>query len=146
MSPGGPTPERRSKVEKDDQCRPPGLGVGGRARRFQGNRILDPGGATPPGTARLERKVTTSSSQLKLRAARSTFDSMTIELSGNVEEQLRDFAAQQGRDVTTLVEDAVLQYLEAADITDLEPSDVAEAQAALLGEIPDVPVWKADEV
>jgi predicted transcriptional regulator len=71
---------------------------------------------------------------------------VSIELSGSVEEQLRNLAARQGRDVAALVEDAVRQYLEAAAITDLEPSEVAEAQAALLGELPGVPAWKADEV
>ncbi len=70
---------------------------------------------------------------------------MSIELSGNVEVQLRNLAARQGRDVTALVEDAIRQYLEAAAITDIEPSDVADAQAALLGELPDLSAWKADE-
>jgi predicted transcriptional regulator len=81
---------------------------------------------------------------LKLQAARSTFEGVSIELSRSVEEQLRNLAARQGRDISALVEDAVRQYLEAAAITDVEPSEVAEAQAALLGELPDVPVWKAD--
>ena len=62
-----------------------------------------------------------------------------------VEEQLRNLAAKQGRDVRTLVEEAVRQYLESAAITDLEPTQVAEAQAALLGELPDVSNWKADD-
>ena len=35
----------------------------------------------------------------------------------------------------TLVEEAVREYLESAAITDLEPTQVAEAQAALLGEL-----------
>jgi hypothetical protein len=47
--------------------------------------------------------------------------------------------------MSALVEDAVRRYLEAAAITDVEPSEVAEAQAALLRELPDVPVWKADK-
>jgi predicted DNA-binding protein len=38
----------------------------------------------------------------------------------SVEEQLRNLAAKQGRDVRTLVEEAVRQYLESAAITDLE--------------------------
>jgi hypothetical protein len=37
----------------------------------------------------------------------------------------------------------LLQYLEATAITDLDASDVAEAQAALLGELPHMPDWKA---
>jgi predicted DNA-binding protein len=83
--------------------------------------------------------------RLKRAAARSRFDRVSIELPGTVEEQLRNLAARQGRDVAALVEDAVRQYLEAAAITDLEASEVAEAQAALLGELPGLPAWKADE-
>lgn len=70
---------------------------------------------------------------------------MSIELPGSVEEQLRTLAARQGRDVRALVEEAIRQYLEAAAITDLDANDVAEAQAALLGELPQVPDWKAGD-
>ena len=70
---------------------------------------------------------------------------MSIELSSSVEEQLRNLAAKQGRDVCTLVEEALRQYLEFAAITDLEPTQAAEAQAALLSELPDVSDWKADD-
>lgn len=66
---------------------------------------------------------------------------MTIELAGGVEEQLRDLASRQGRDVGTLVEEAVREYLEAAAITDLDPAEVAETQVALLAELRDVPEW-----
>jgi len=58
---------------------------------------------------------------------------MTIELTGSVEEQLRDLAKKQGRDVSVLVEEAVQAYLDAAAITDLDSSEVAETQVALLG-------------
>ena len=67
---------------------------------------------------------------------------MSIELTENVEEQLRNLAAKQGRDVRALVEEALRQYLESAAITDLEPTQIAEAQAALLGELPDISDWK----
>ncbi|MCM3900165.1 MAG: ribbon-helix-helix protein, CopG family [Pyrinomonadaceae bacterium] len=70
---------------------------------------------------------------------------MSIELPRSVEEQLRNLAAKQGRDVRTLVEEAVRQYLESAAITDLDATQVAETQAALLGELPDVSDWKADD-
>ena len=70
---------------------------------------------------------------------------VSIELPGSVEEQLRNLAARQGRDVRALVEDAIRQYLEAAAISDLGADDVAEAQAALLGELPHVPDWKAGD-
>ena len=68
---------------------------------------------------------------------------MTIELPGSVEEQLRNLAAQQGRDVHALVEEALRQYLASAALTDLDASQVADAQAALLGELPNLPGWKA---
>jgi predicted DNA-binding protein len=55
---------------------------------------------------------------------------MSIELPCSVEEQIRNLAAKQGRDVRTLVEEAVRQYLESAAITDLEPTQVAEAGQA----------------
>ena len=70
---------------------------------------------------------------------------MTIELPSTVEEQLRDLAARQGREMRTLVEEAIRQYLESAAITDLDASEVAEAQSALLGELPDVGHWKATD-
>jgi len=70
---------------------------------------------------------------------------MSIELPGSIEEQLRKLAAKQGRDVRTLVEEAVRQYLESAAITDLDAIQVAETQAALLGELPHVSDWKADD-
>jgi predicted transcriptional regulator len=70
---------------------------------------------------------------------------VSIELPGSVEEQLRNLAARQGRDVRALVEDAIRQYLEAAAISDLGADDVAEAQAALLGELPHVADWKAGD-
>ena len=70
---------------------------------------------------------------------------MSIELAAGIEEQLRSLAARQGRDVHTLVEEVVRQDLEAAAITDVDASEVAEAQTALLAELPDVAAWKAGE-
>ena len=70
---------------------------------------------------------------------------MSIELPGSIEEQLRKLAAKQGRDVRTLVEEAVRQYLESAAITDLDATQVAETQTKLLGELPHVSAWKADD-
>jgi len=60
---------------------------------------------------------------------------MTIELPGNMEEQLRNLAARKGRPPGALVEQAVREYLEAASITDLDPAAVAEAQVTLAAEI-----------
>ena len=70
---------------------------------------------------------------------------MSIELPGSVEKQLRNLAAKQGRDVCALVEEAIRQYLEAAAITDLDETQVAETQTKLLGELPHVTDWKADD-
>ena len=72
-------------------------------------------------------------------------DRVSIKLPGSVEEQLRSLAAKQGRDVRALVEEAIRQYLEAAAITDLDATRVAEAQVALLDELPPVSDWKADD-
>jgi predicted transcriptional regulator len=70
---------------------------------------------------------------------------VTLELPGSIEEQLRRLAAKQGRDVRALVEEALRQYLESAAITDLDATQVAGAQAALLGELPDISKWKTDD-
>ena len=69
---------------------------------------------------------------------------MDIEATGSVEEQLRALAAKQGRDVCLLVEEAVRQYLDAVAITDVDATDVAETQAALLEELPRFPPWRVE--
>ena len=68
---------------------------------------------------------------------------MSIELPIGVEEQLRGLAATQGRDVVELVEEAVRQYLEAVAITDVAADEVADAQTALIAELPKISDWKA---
>jgi predicted transcriptional regulator len=70
---------------------------------------------------------------------------VTIELPGNIEEQLRNLAAKQGRDVRAVVEEAVLQYLDSLAITDLDTTQVAETQQALIGELTGMSKWKADD-
>lgn len=67
---------------------------------------------------------------------------MTIELSGNVEKQLRNLAASQGREIGDIVEEAVLEYLEAAAITDVQADEIGESQMTMLGELRGVPGWK----
>ncbi len=67
---------------------------------------------------------------------------MSIELPVSVEDELRSFASKQGRDVRELAKEAVQQYLASAAITDLESSEVAETQAALLSELPSVVGWE----
>jgi len=70
---------------------------------------------------------------------------MSIELPSTVEEQLRDLAVRQGRDIDSLIQEAIREYLEAAAITDLEPAEVAQAQVALVGELQGIPEWKGGE-
>ena len=67
---------------------------------------------------------------------------MTIEFTGVVEEQLRDLALRQGRDMRVLVEEAVREYLEAEAITDVSAADVGESQITLAAELRGVPEWK----
>ena len=70
---------------------------------------------------------------------------MTVDLPSVVEEQLRDPAKRQNRDIAELIEDTVRQYLEAAAITDVDPNQVAETQAELLSELPPISKWEADD-
>jgi predicted transcriptional regulator len=70
---------------------------------------------------------------------------MTIDLPSVVEEQLRDLAKKQNRDIAELIEEAIRQYLEAAAITDLDPNQVAETQAKLLSELPPISKWEVDD-
>jgi predicted transcriptional regulator len=70
---------------------------------------------------------------------------VTIELPGNIEEELRSLAAKQGRDVRAVVEEAVRQYLESLAISDLDTIQVAETQTALIGELRGMSKWKADD-
>lgn len=68
---------------------------------------------------------------------------MTISLSGQLEDRLRDLANQQGRDLRAVVEDALRRYLEDAAITDLTPAEVAATQEQMLGEL-DVTPWSTE--
>ena len=70
---------------------------------------------------------------------------MAIDLPSVVEEQLRDLAKRQNRDIAELIEDAIQQYLEAAAITDVDPNQVAETQAKLLSELPPISKWEVDD-
>jgi len=68
---------------------------------------------------------------------------MSIELTGAEEAQLRELAAKTGRDVRMLAQEAIRQYVAYLAITDLDPGQVAEAQSALVTELPGIPDWKA---
>jgi predicted transcriptional regulator len=67
---------------------------------------------------------------------------MTVELSATVEEELRRLAVMQNRDISVLIEEAIRQYLESAAITDLDPADIGEAQARLIGELRGIDHWE----
>ncbi|HEX2573587.1 MAG TPA: ribbon-helix-helix protein, CopG family [Polyangia bacterium] len=67
---------------------------------------------------------------------------MTIELPSSLEAQLQDLASKEGRNVGTIVEEALRQYLESVAITDLESEQIAEAQIALASELPEISAWK----
>ncbi len=68
---------------------------------------------------------------------------MTISLSGQLEERLRDLANHQGRDLRAVVEDALRRYLEDAAITDLTRAEVAATQEQMLAEL-DVTPWSTE--
>lgn len=69
---------------------------------------------------------------------------MTIELPRVVEDELRDLAKKQNRDLTEIVEAAVRQYLDAVAITDIGPGDVAATQEKLLAELPTTGKWDSN--
>jgi len=68
---------------------------------------------------------------------------MSIDLPPAIENELRALAAQQGRNLPEVVEEAIRQYVEALSITDVDPAEVAQAQEALLKELPPDEDWKA---
>jgi predicted transcriptional regulator len=70
---------------------------------------------------------------------------VTIELPSQVEEVLRGLAATQGRDLRSVLQDAISQYLEAATIIDVDVEGVAMAQTKLIAELPGVSVWSAED-
>lgn len=48
---------------------------------------------------------------------------------------------KRGRDLDTLVEEAVRRYLEVAAITGVQPADVAATQEKLAGEVTNLTPW-----
>lgn len=70
---------------------------------------------------------------------------MTIELPRIVEDELRDLAKKQNRDLTEIVEAAVRQYLDGLAITDVGPGDVAATQQKLLAELPPISKWDSND-
>jgi len=70
---------------------------------------------------------------------------MTIELPATIEEQLKNLALKQGRDLGALVEEGLRQYIEFTAITDLDATDVGETQTALTSELEPLYDWKAGD-
>ena len=64
---------------------------------------------------------------------------MTIHLSRDIEEQLRQLAKARGLNVEALAQEAVRQYLVSCSITDVTAEDIVQAQAILT---PELPGWK----
>lgn len=71
---------------------------------------------------------------------------MRTDLGGAYEEQLRNLAAKQGREIGALLIEAVRKYLETATITDLTPEDVAQTQFALMRELGSLPAWEGGKL
>jgi len=65
---------------------------------------------------------------------------MHAELPPDLELRLRDLASAQGRDIGTLLEEALRHYLDAVAV-DLDASDLAQAQIQLLDEVALLPGW-----
>jgi predicted transcriptional regulator len=70
---------------------------------------------------------------------------MVIQVDDRIEQELRRLAGHQGRALADVVEAALRSYIDAEAITDVEPSDVAAAQMALLSELTDIAAPKAGE-
>ena len=70
---------------------------------------------------------------------------MIVELPLETEKQLQDLAAQQGRQVAVILEDALRRYIESLASSDLDSSAVGEGQMRLIPELPGLPAWNAVE-
>ena len=66
---------------------------------------------------------------------------MTIDVSEQLADRLRQLAREKGEDLNSLVDEALRRYLDDASITDLEPADVAATQENLAGELGSLPPW-----
>lgn len=66
---------------------------------------------------------------------------MTVDVLHGTAQQLLRLAEREGRDVTTLVEEALQTYIGAAAITDLDADEIGAVQMALLPELEEIPEW-----
>ncbi len=60
---------------------------------------------------------------------------MALALSPTLVQRLQELARVRGVDAQRLLDDAVRQFVEAANISDLTPQEVARTQEAMLKEI-----------
>ena len=60
---------------------------------------------------------------------------MTIDLTPELESELRRLAHELGRDVDSIVAEAIRQYVVASAITDVTPEEVAQTQELLITEL-----------
>lgn len=63
---------------------------------------------------------------------------MAIQLSSTVEQRLRRLAESRGQQFDVIVEKAILHYLDALAITDINAQDVGQAQMRLADELGDL--------
>jgi hypothetical protein len=63
---------------------------------------------------------------------------MVIQVGDQIEQELRRLAGHQGLALADVVEAALRSYIEAEAITDIEATDIAATQLALLSELPEI--------
>lgn len=63
---------------------------------------------------------------------------MVIQVDDQIEQELRRIAGHQGRALADIVEAALRNYIEMEAITDIESSDLAATQLALVTELPEI--------
>ena len=66
---------------------------------------------------------------------------MTIDVSEQLADRLRQLAKEKGEDLNSIVDEALRRYLDDASITDLEPADVAATQENLVSELGNLSPW-----
>jgi hypothetical protein len=70
---------------------------------------------------------------------------MSIRIPAQLEEQLRNLAEAEGRDLEALLEEAVRDYLDSVRITDLTPEQVGQTQMALMPELGELSTWNGEQ-
>lgn len=63
---------------------------------------------------------------------------MVIQVGDQIEQELRRLAGHQGRPLADVIETALRSYIEMEAITDIESTDIAATQLALLSELAEI--------